>query len=50
MNEKLYKSMKHVGGTNIALGILAIVGGVTLGILTIVNGAKMLKAKADIMF
>lgn len=50
MNEKVYKSMKHVGGTNIALGILAIVVGVTIGVLTIVNGAKLLRDKAEIMF
>lgn len=50
MNEKLYKSIKHAGGSNIALGVLVIAAGVTLGVLAIVNGAKMLKAKSDIMF
>lgn len=50
MNEKVYKSMRHVGGTNIALGILMIVAGVTMGVLAIVNGAKLLKDKAEIMF
>lgn len=50
MNEKLYKTMKHVGGANIALGILTIAGGVSLGIIAIVNGARILKAKAEIMF
>lgn len=50
MNEKVYKSMKHAGGANIALGVLMIVAGVTMGVLAIVNGAKLLKDKAEIMF
>lgn len=50
MSEKVYKSMKHVGGTNIALGIVLIVTGISIGVLTIVNGAKLLKDKAEIMF
>lgn len=50
MSEKVYKSMKRVGGTNIALGIVVIVTGITIGVLTIVNGAKLLKDKAEIMF
>lgn len=50
MNEKIYKTMRITGGTNIALGIVLIVTGVTVGILTIINGARLLQRKSDIMF
>ncbi len=50
MNEKIYKTMRTTGGTNIALGIVLIVTGVTVGILTIINGARLLHGKSDIMF
>lgn len=50
MNEKIYKSMKRIGGFSITLGIIAIVAGVTIGVLSIINGAKLLKEKAEIMF
>ncbi len=48
--EKIYKSMKHVGAGNIALGVVMMVVGVTVGIVTIISGAKLLKDKADITF
>lgn len=48
--EKVYKSMKHVGAGNIALGVVMMVVGVTVGIITIISGAKLLKDKADITF
>lgn len=48
--EKIYKSMKHVGAGNIALGVIIMVVGVTVGIITIISGAKLLKDKADITF
>ncbi len=50
MSEKVYKTMKTTGGTNIALGIVMIVAGVALGILTIVNGARLLHNKSNLMF
>lgn len=50
MNEKIYKSMKNIGGFSIALGVITVVAGVTLGVLSIVNGARLLKEKAEIMF
>lgn len=48
--EKVYKSMKNVGGANIALGVVAIVAGIALGVISIVTGAKLLRDKADITF
>lgn len=48
--ERIYKSMKHVGAGNIALGVIVMVVGVTVGIVAIISGAKLLKDKADITF
>ena len=48
--EKVYKSMKHVGAANIAIGVVVIVGGIALGVLSIVAGAKLLKDKKEITF
>ena len=50
MNETTYKTMKHGGAVNIALGIVTIVFGVTVGVLGIISGAKLLKKKSEIMF
>ena len=50
MSEKLYKSLNRVGGWNIAFGIIMIVCGVAIGIIQIVNGAKLLSEKKDITF
>lgn len=50
MNEKTYKTMAGTGAGNIALGIIILVTGVACGILTIVNGARILKRKSDIIF
>lgn len=48
--EKIYKSMKHVGAGSIAVGVLVMVVGISVGIVSIINGAKLLKAKSDITF
>lgn len=50
MNEKTYKTMTGVGAGNIALGIIMLVSGVACGILAIVNGARILKRKSDLIF
>ncbi len=50
MNEKVYKTMKNVGGWNIALGVVLIVIGVTVGILQIIHGGRLLHDKKDITF
>ena len=50
MSEKIYKTMKNVGAWNIAIGIVCIVVGLLAGILTIVNGARLIKDKSGIMF
>ena len=50
MNEKTYKAMTGVGAGNIALGAIILVAGVVCGILTIVNGARLIREKSDIIF
>lgn len=42
--------MKQVGAWNIAIGVTLIVLGVLSGVMTIVNGARLIKDKSDIMF
>jgi len=50
MSEKVYKSMKSVGVTNLVFGILTIVAGIATGVVLIVGGGKLLKNKGDVMF
>lgn len=50
MGEKLYKTMKSAGVSNLVYGICLIVLGVGLGVATIVNGAILLKKKSDVLF
>lgn len=48
--ERVYKTMRNVGAGSIALGIVILVAGLIAGILSIVNGALLLKRKNDITF
>ena len=50
MNEKAYKTMSVIGAGNLAIGIILLVVGLTTGILTIINGGRLLKAKSDLIF
>lgn len=50
MGEHAYKAMKSAGATGIALGVLIVVVGVTVGVLQIIQGGRLLKAKKDITF
>lgn len=50
MNEKAYKTMTGVGAGNLVIGIILLVVGITTGILAIVNGGRLLKAKSDLIF
>lgn len=49
MNEKVYKTMTGAGAGNIAVGIVVLVTGIASGILMIVNGARLLKRKSEIL-
>jgi len=48
--EKIYHTMKSVGVWNLVLGILMIVAGAVSGTLIILNGAKLLRKKSDLLF
>lgn len=48
--ERVYKTMKASGAINIAVGIVVLVTGLVVGILSIVSGSLLLKRKADITF
>lgn len=48
--EKVYKTMRNTGAGSIALGVIILVFGLIVGILSIVNGALLLKRKNDITF
>jgi len=50
MEEKIYKTMNGAGAWNIVLGIVAIVVGVSTGVLLIISGAKLLAGKSKILF
>lgn len=50
MSEKVYKTMKTVGAWNIVFGVLLIVAGVTIGVIQLVHGGKLLKEKKEILF
>ncbi len=50
MNEKTYKAMRGAGAGSIAVGIIILVTGIVCGVLTIVNGAKLIRHKSDIIF
>jgi len=50
MNEKAYKTMTQTGAGSVALGIIVLVTGIVTGILCIINGARLLKNKSDLMF
>ncbi|TCS77229.1 hypothetical protein [Muricomes intestini] len=48
--EKAYKTMLSAGVGSIALGIIMIVTGITTGIITVINGVRLLKRKNEITF
>ena len=50
MVEKVYKTMKSVGASNIVMGILLIIIGIATGVVLIARGAKLLHDKADLTF
>lgn len=50
MEEKVFKTMGRTGAWNIAIGVILIVVGLAAGVLSIINGAKLIKDKSGIMF
>ena len=49
-NEKIYKMMAVVGAGDLALGVIFLVTGNVTGAFMIVNGARLLKGRSDLMF
>ena len=50
MDEKIYRTMRGTGVTNIVLGFVTMVTGIVGGVLLIISGAKLLAGKSRIMF
>lgn len=48
--ERIYKTMRNTGAGAVTIGIIILVTGVTVGIVSIVNGAILLKRKSEITF
>lgn len=48
--EKIYKTMRNTGAFSIAAGIVILVVGVAVGVVSIVCGGVLLKRKSDIIF
>ncbi len=50
MEEKIAKTMGGSGALNIIVGVVAIVTGVSAGVLLIISGAKLLAGRSRILF
>lgn len=50
MTEKVYKTMKSAGIINLILGICIMAAGLATGCVVLVNGARLLKRKSDLLF
>ncbi len=50
MDEKKFKVIQNSGIWNLVLGISVLLLGITSGVLMIVNGARLLKTKSDMLF
>ncbi len=48
--ERVYNTMKHAGAAGVTLGIIVLVSGIVSGVLMIINGARLLVRKSDIVF
>lgn len=48
--ESVYKTMRSVGIGNIVIGVVVIVVGLAVGVLSIINGGRLLAKKGDIVF
>ena len=47
MNEKQYRRITGVGAANLAVGVMVMVVGIVAGILSVVNGARLLASIKD---
>ena len=49
MNEKVYRTLTVAGAGNLAAGIVSLVIGVAVGVICIISGASLLKARKNIL-
>ena len=49
IEDKMSKLMCQTGACSLVLGILSVIGGLVLGIIGIVNGARLLRHHSDLM-
>ena len=49
MNEQFYKTMSGTGVSSLIVGIIVLVTGVTAGVMMIVNGARLIRGKSEIL-
>lgn len=49
MNEKIYKTVSRAGSASLVIGIVVLVTGIVSGTLLIINGARLIKKKYEIM-
>lgn len=50
MNERVYKTMKLTGAGSIALGIISIVVGLSVGVCSIISGVSLIRRKSELTF
>ena len=48
--DRAYKTMSGAGAGSIVIGVIILVSGVTAGVLSIINGARLLKDRSDVLF
>ena len=49
MNEKIFKTLWQIGASGIVVGIITVIVGVSVGVVSIVSGARAMKLKWKIM-
>lgn len=50
VQEKLYRTMRSAGVINLVFGIILIIVGVGAGVMSIINGGRLLRSKSKIIF
>ncbi len=48
--EKVYKTMRNTGVSNIVIGAVILTAGIAVGVMAIISGAVLLKRKSEITF
>lgn len=49
MNERVFKTVSGAAVMNLVLGIVVLAAGITSGVLLLINGAKLMKSKNDMI-